>query len=439
MFEIIVVICIVAIVSALIGALIALRIERGAIKSIQAEHEAWEQAQQNSRRGWETNQAKRFAEAETKITRMVQEVRADWEVWKKYDQERIAAVAQQYETLEKQSQLEQELARLPHVEEMPLGEEPGAAHSQRRPATLFGMDLTGRDLSHRYLRSADLREARLVNANLFMADLSGALLAGANLQGADLSGANLARADLREANLADANVQVADLHNALMGGANLIGARHLSKQQLASAHYDETTKLTDDTYLPEPQPPTVRITANLSDPSSTSPVSVESHETGEADKQAIQQPAAEAPLLLSSTDEPAIVAQESAASVEVEAIPETPSTAALADEPVVDEPKVDEQESSASAQSEAIPSDSPALAATAEASFATLLPDLESLLESSTDSQFFSPLAPNDSLLDLQVTDLLLEKQEEAPGAEDDSAASRLKPAKGKRARATNR
>ncbi len=434
MFELIVVVCIVAIVSALIGALIALKIEGGAIKNIQAEHEAWEQAQQNSRRGWESNQVKHFAEAEKKITRVAQEIRAEWEVWKKYDQERIAAVAQQYETLEKQSQLEQELARLPHVEDMPLGEEPGAAHSQRRLAMLSGADLTGRDLSHRYLRFADLREARLVNANLFMADLSGALLTGANLQGADLSGANLARADLREAVLADANVQVADLHNALMGGANLIGVRHLSKQQLASAHYDETTKLNDDADLPEPQRSIERITANLSDASLTSSAPVESHETGEADKLAIQPPAAEEPLLLSSTDEPTIVAQESAASVEVEANPETPPLAALAGEPVADE-----QESAASAQSEAIPSDAPVPVAPAEASFATLLPDLESLLESSTDAQFFSPLAPNDSLLDLQVTDLLLEKQEEAPGAEDDRAASRLRPGKGKRARATNR
>lgn len=524
MVETIVVACIVAIIAALAGALIALRIERGAIQSIQAEHEAWGQAQENSRRIWERKQAKRFAEAEANLTTLMQEIREDWEAWKKKDAERIANLTQQYETLEKQSRLEQELARLPHVEEMPLGDEQSAlltqARSQWHPAMLRGVDLSGRDLSHRYLRSADLRETRLANANLFMADLSGALLTGANLRGADLSGANLSGADLREAVLADTNLQVADLRNALLSGTNLIGARHLSKQQLAEARFDEATRLDDDSDLTEPQLPIVRITANLSDTPlpheevGASPV--ENHETANADEPFLQQPVVEAvaaapitseqpdappvdtkampemPAFLALLDEPALGEQPAAvhdeaipemsissgfpdepafdeqpdfAPVDIEAISEQPVSSASADEfesafseqtdaPLIDAEAIpetplplalddeyyeDEQEVIAHEQGDDHDTDAPTQLEAPETNFATLLPDLESLLEHATDSQFFSPLAPNDSLLDLQVTDRLVEQQEEAPADETHTTPPRPKHHKSKRARATKR
>lgn len=468
MVETIVVACIVGVIAALAGALIALRIERGAIQSIQAEHEAWEQAQENSRRIWERKQAKRFAEAEANLTTLMQGIREDWEAWKKKDAERIAALTQQYETLEKQSRLEQELARLPHVEEMPLGDEQSAlltqARSQWHPAMLRSVDLSGRDLSHRYLRSADLRETRLANANLFMADLSGALLTGANLRGADLSGANLSRADLREAVLADTNLQVADLRNALLSGTNLIGARHLSKQQLAEARFDEATRLDDDSDLTEPQLPIVRITANLSDTplphEEVGAAPVENHEADNADEPFLQQPVVEvvaaAPITSEQPDAPPIdaeaISEQSIASsstdefeaafseqtdaplIDAEAIPETPLPLALDEEQYEDE-----QEAIAHGQGDDYDTDAPAQLEAPETSFATLLPDLESLLEHATDSQFFSPLAPNDSLLDLQVTDRLVEQQEEAPPAEGHSAAPRPRHHKSKRARATKR
>jgi len=437
MIATIVVVCIVAVAASLAGALIALRVERGTVKSIQAEHEAWEQAQENYRRTWERKQAKRFAEAEAKFTALTQEMRADWETWTKKDAERIAALAQQYDTLEKQSQLEQELARLPHVEEMPLGEEQSAllthARTQWHPALLRGVDLSGRDLSHRYLRSADLREARLVNANLFMSDLSGALLTGANLRGADLSGANLSGADLRDAILAETNVQVADLHNTLLVGANLIGARHLSKQQLADARYDDATRLDDDTDLTEPQLPIVRITANLSVPSqvdaATDIPSVANHETADTNAPALQESLVEIVPPIA----PIVPEQTGAPTADVETIPETPLP--LAED---DEPSIEEQEGITHEQSDSDPTEASKLASVAEASFATLLPDLESLLESSTDSHFFSPLAPNDSLLDLQVTDQLVEQQEEAQTVETATVSLRPKHSKGRRTRARN-
>ena len=437
MIATIVVVCIVAVAASLAGALIALRVERGTVKSIQAEHEAWEQAQENYRRTWERKQAKRFAEAEAKFTALTQEIRADWETWAKKDAERIAALAQQYDTLEKQSQLEQELARLPHVEEMPLGEEQSAllthARTQWHPALLRGVDLSGRDLSHRYLRSADLREARLVNANLFMSDLSGALLTGANLRGADLSGANLSGADFRDAILADTNVQVADLHNTLLVGANLIGARHLSKQQLADARYDDATRLDDDTDLTEPQLPIVRITAHLSIPPQVDATAdippAENHETADTNAPALQEALVEIVLPIA----PIVHEQTDAPPADVGTIPETPLP--LAED---DEPTIEEQEGITHEQSDADPTEASTLASATEASFATLLPDLESLLESSTDSQFFSPLAPNDSLLDLQVTDQLVKQQEEAPTVETATVAPRPKHSKGRRTRARN-
>lgn len=435
MVETIVVACIVGVIAALAGALIALRIERGAIQSIQAEHEAWEQAQENSRRTWERKQTKRFAEAEVNLTTLMQGIREDWEAWKKGDAERIAALTQQYETLEKQSRLEQELARLPHVEEMPIGEEQSAlltpARSQWHPAMLRGVDLSGRDLSHRYLRSADLRETRLANANLFMADLSGALLTGANLRGADLSGANLSGADLREAILADTNLQVADLRNALLSGTNLIGARHLSKQQLAEARSDEATRLDDDSDLTEPQLPIVRITANLSDTpvahEEDGAASIENHETDNANEPFLQQPVVEAVATAPIASE-----QPHAPLIDADAIPETPLPLALDDKHYEDEQEVIVYE-----QGDDHDTDAPAQLKAPGTGFATLLPDLESLLEHAADAQFFSPLAPNDSLLDLQVTDRLVEQQEETPAVETHPAPPRPKQHKSKRARAT--
>ena len=249
MIEMFVVVGIVGLLAAIIGALIALRIQLGYLRRIQVQHRAWERAQEAHRENWEVTQSKRVAELETRLTTQVKHVQKTWEEWEAKDEERIHALTKQFEEVEAKLRLEHELARLPHIEDAPLTPLTADATRQHqhtfpkwRPPMLQGANLSEHDLSHRYLRHADLRNAQLVNTNFFMADLSDALLTGANLAGTDLSGANLVNADLRGATLTGANLQLADLHGAVLVGANLAGVRNVTPEQIYPTVYDSTTQ-----------------------------------------------------------------------------------------------------------------------------------------------------------------------------------------------------
>jgi uncharacterized protein YjbI with pentapeptide repeats len=67
----------------------------------------------------------------------------------------------------------------------------------------------------------------------FVLDLSGARVRRTNLSHTNLTGANLSHADLSGADLRGAN----------LAGAILTGVVNLTKQQLAGAVIDESTKL----------------------------------------------------------------------------------------------------------------------------------------------------------------------------------------------------
>lgn len=247
MAEMLAVVSIACLLAAIIGALIALVIQRSSLQRIGAERQAWERTREAHQQDWEMRQEKRAAELEARLTRQVQQVQRAWKEWEANDQERIKSFTVRFEDTVAQLELEHELARLPHVEDIPLT--PDATHSHQyttanwRPPQLQATNLSDRDLSHRYLGLADLRNAQLSNANLYMADLSGALLTGANLANSDLSGANLAGADLRDATLTGANLLVADLYGAILVGAKLGGARNLTASQVNTAIYDSTTQL----------------------------------------------------------------------------------------------------------------------------------------------------------------------------------------------------
>ncbi|HLZ80075.1 MAG TPA: pentapeptide repeat-containing protein [Ktedonobacteraceae bacterium] len=264
MVEMLVVVSIVGIFAAVIGALIALRIQRGSLERMGAERQAWERAQEARQQRWEMQQEKYAtqqearqqhwemqqekyaAELETRLTRQVQEIQKTWKDWEVKDLERMQALTVRFENALAQLDVEYELARLPLIEDIPLT--PDATHSHQytipnwRSPRLQDINLSGRDLSHRYLGHADLRNTQLSNANLYMADLSGAFLTGANLAGADLSGANLAGADLRNATLTGANLLVADLYGTILVETDLRRARNLTAQQVYRAIYDYSTQ-----------------------------------------------------------------------------------------------------------------------------------------------------------------------------------------------------
>jgi hypothetical protein len=220
------------------------------------EREAWQQAQEGRQRTWEVRQGKHILDAEKKLADQLKEARREWRDWS-------AQVQQEHQEWRAGVDLEKELARLPHIEQVELAHETAESRLQPRDwhaPTLYKADLRGRDLAHRYMERADLREAQLSEASLYMADLTGASLTGANLQQANLMGANLTGADLRGANLRGSNLMVADLHNAILHGADLTGARNLTPEQLQSAIYDSTTIIDSAIDITLPRIPSVATT-----------------------------------------------------------------------------------------------------------------------------------------------------------------------------------
>jgi TolA-binding protein len=191
---------IVGIVAAIVGAFLAVKMQRSYLNLSSRENQqnALERNQQNSRREWETRQERRIEELETNVTVWVEELRQALQDSEAQHHEQMRELSQQFETLQRHTHVEQVLDNLPRVEDTPL-EKDGLIFPDWHPPILHDVDLSGRDLSYRYLRQADLRNAQLVKTNFFMADLSGAFLSGANLSGADLIGANLSGADLRNA------------------------------------------------------------------------------------------------------------------------------------------------------------------------------------------------------------------------------------------------
>ncbi len=256
----IILVVIVGIVAAILGAFLALKLQSLYLNlsSIESQQRAWERSQENSQRGWETRQERRIKELETNLTNWVEELQQTWQDSEAQDVGQIQALAEQLEVLKRHTHIEQVLDNLPRVEDTPISMN-GHIFPDWHPPILHDTDLSGRDLSYRYLRQADLRNARLVNTNFFMADLSEAFLSAANLTDADLSGANLSGADLRDAILTGANVQVADLKNTILTDANLLDVRNLTTQQLHSAVYDSSTMLNDDVNITMTRIPAAKV------------------------------------------------------------------------------------------------------------------------------------------------------------------------------------
>jgi hypothetical protein len=222
--------------AAIIGTLVVFRIQFRSLVRLHQQQDAWERTQ-------ESHQHFRYLE----LREQVQQLQQAWQTWEATTTQRVEALAQQLEVVMMQWNPEHEAAQLPRVDEIPLPPGPGTPRQHIfdnwRPARFFRANLSHYDFSHRYLGYANLREAQLIGTNFYMADLFKANLAGANLAGADFSSANLSGADLHNATLTNANLLVADLHQAVLIGANLLGVRNLTRQQLSSAIYDDTTQL----------------------------------------------------------------------------------------------------------------------------------------------------------------------------------------------------
>ena len=249
------------IIAAIIASLIALKIHQRSFKNTSIQQQGWERAQEARQQQWQIQQEKRTAELEKKLAGSVQQVQQEWQAWEQKDAIRAQEIKQQYEAATIRAARENEVERLPYLEEASLlpaeNQHRRSAVSSAIPAQLQGSDLAGRNLSRRYLGGANLRGAHLAQANLFMTDLSGACLVGADLSGADLSGANLIHADLREALLVGANVLVTDLNDAILLGANLLNVRNLTTEQISTTIYDNTTQFPETMDITLPRIPSI--------------------------------------------------------------------------------------------------------------------------------------------------------------------------------------
>jgi uncharacterized protein YjbI with pentapeptide repeats len=255
MVELLVMIGITSLLAVILGVLLALKIQSRSLRRIGIEHEAWQHSQEAHQHLWEIKQGKYALEVEQKLTQQVQVIQEAWQRLDAQNEVRFAKLT-----------LEQKLAYLPRVEDIPVPYDRGGQGQQTsiyelygHPPSFYQANLCGRDLSHRYLRYADLREAHLVGVNFYMADLTGACLTGANLSAANLAGANLTGADLRGSILTGANMLVADLHKAILNGANLLGAHNLTTEQLNSANYDSYTQIDIECDITLPHIPIVHL------------------------------------------------------------------------------------------------------------------------------------------------------------------------------------
>ena len=230
---------IISLLATTIGVLIACRIQSRFLHRSGLEIEAWQYAQEAHQNLWEVKQKKHVLELEYSLDQKIQEMHESCQRWKFNAEQQLAKLT-----------LEQKLASLPYIEDIPVPSiesakvEQIAPNSQlSHPISLFRADLCGQDLSRRFLQQADFREAQLENANFYMSDLAAASFKGANLAGANLAGANLNGADLRDAILTGANMLVADLNGAILNGAQLYGARNLTSEQFNSAIYNNETQI----------------------------------------------------------------------------------------------------------------------------------------------------------------------------------------------------
>ena len=220
---------IVSLLTTTIGVLVALKMQVRHLHKMEIEHEAWQHAQETQQNLWETKQKKHIFELEQSLSKEVRDVYEEWQRWE-------YKAAQHYAHLT----LEQKLATLPYVEDIPVPstlyitpEQSTHTNQLSHPVLFFRTDLRGQDLSRRFLQYADFRESQLENANFYMADLTGASFKGANLTGADM----------RDAILTSANMLVADLNGAILNGANLSGARNLTGEQFNTAIYNHETQI----------------------------------------------------------------------------------------------------------------------------------------------------------------------------------------------------
>lgn len=97
-----------------------LQVQRLRFRKFSAHLVDWENAQKRSLQIWEIQQEKRAIELENSLTTTMQDVDIAWKEWEAKDASFIASTAQQSNALLLHRELEQEIVRLPFIDEVPL-------------------------------------------------------------------------------------------------------------------------------------------------------------------------------------------------------------------------------------------------------------------------------------------------------------------------------
>ena len=99
-----------------------LYVQRRRSRTFSAHQVEWENVQKRSQQIWEIQQEKRGIELKHSLTTHVQRVEIAWKEWEANDTFRIASCAQQSNAALLHRKLEQEVVRLPYIDEVPLKE-----------------------------------------------------------------------------------------------------------------------------------------------------------------------------------------------------------------------------------------------------------------------------------------------------------------------------
>lgn len=112
----------VVLVATIISVVLTLQLQKRHYTMLSTRRVEWENVQKRSQQIWETQQEKRAIELEHSLTTHVQHIENTWKAWEAKDRSQIASTAQHYEATLAQIHIEQELARLPKTDEIPLKE-----------------------------------------------------------------------------------------------------------------------------------------------------------------------------------------------------------------------------------------------------------------------------------------------------------------------------
>ena len=122
MGELVLLIGTIVLVATITSVVFVLQVQRRRSRTFTGHQVEWENVQKRSLQMWEIQQEKREIELEHSLTSHVQRVQKAWKAWEANDTTHIASIVQQANATLLQTKLEQEVVRLPYIDEVSLKE-----------------------------------------------------------------------------------------------------------------------------------------------------------------------------------------------------------------------------------------------------------------------------------------------------------------------------